>query len=129
MGQLKMRREKDGFWVVGADKEVFSDSYVVIPSTYMGSPVIGISDNAFVGFEYIEKFIIEEGVQKIGRGAFYRCFNLDEVFLPESIKEIGRGAFDFCYNLRYEVPVCSCWTCYGNLLCRRPYGHGFSFPR
>ena len=94
-----MRRREDGFYVTGPDKEVFNDSYVRIPNTYLGSPVVGIAKGAFEKFQYVEKAFIEEGVKIIEEYAFC-CENLTEIFLPSSLTEIGEGAFAMCHNLR-----------------------------
>lgn len=103
MGQLKMRRREDGFYVTGPDKEVFNDSYVRIPNTYLGSPVVGIAKGAFEKFKYVEKAFIEEGVKIIEEYAFCSCENLTEIFLPSSLTEIGESAFALCHNLRHIV--------------------------
>ena len=103
MGQLKMRRREDGFYVIGPDEEVFNDSYVRIPDSYLGSPVVGVAKSAFEKFKYIEKVFIAEGVKTIEEFAFFGCENLTEIFLPNSLTEIGGGAFAMCHNLRHIV--------------------------
>ena len=103
MGQLIMRRREDGFYVIGPDVEVFNDSYVRIPNSYLGSPVVGIAKSAFEKFKYVEKVFIEEGVKTIEDFAFCGCENLTEIFLPNSLTEIGGGAFAMCHNLRHIV--------------------------
>ena len=40
----------------------------------------------------------EEG--SIKDGAFYLCYNLEEVTIPAGIKSIDDGAFRYCYNLK-----------------------------
>ena len=69
----------------------------------MGEPVIGVCEGAFAEAEWLEKVVIEDGIQKIERFAFCMCKNLKEVHLPESITEIGGGAFEGCGRLRSIV--------------------------
>lgn len=41
-----------------------------------------------------------EGVEKVEKGAFQRCSNLEQVVVGPTVKEIRQGAFDRCENLR-----------------------------
>lgn len=41
-----------------------------------------------------------EGVEKVEKGAFQRCSNLERVVVGPTVKEIRQGAFDRCENLR-----------------------------
>ena len=43
-----------------------------------------------------ERFVVPDGVEKIGNDAFSGCRNLKEVALPESVKEIDKFAFYAC---------------------------------
>lgn len=47
----------------------------------------------------ISSITIPEGVTRIGKGAFCRCFTLRSIALSESILEIGESAFAECINL------------------------------
>ncbi|MBQ9951707.1 MAG: leucine-rich repeat protein [Clostridia bacterium] len=42
------------------------------------------------------ELIVEDGVESIGTGAFYRCTAFTEISLPDSLTEIGEKAFQGC---------------------------------
>lgn len=42
---------------------------------------------------------IEEGVERIGDGAFYNCGNLTTINIPASLKSCGSGAFGMCKKI------------------------------
>ncbi len=44
---------------------------------------------------YISKVTVSPGITKIGKGAFYRSLNINQIDLPGSVTEIGEGAFYF----------------------------------
>ena len=48
---------------------------------------------------YITTVIIEAGVTKIGKNAFYFCQSLGSVTIPASVTSIGECAFNECYSL------------------------------
>ena len=47
----------------------------------------------------ITKVILEEGITKIGAGAFYYCSALTKVTVPNSVETIGASAFRSCTGL------------------------------
>lgn len=49
--------------------------------------------------EEIRSIVIENGVTRIGGGAFYNCTELVDVSIPNSVTEIGWGAFASCKRL------------------------------
>lgn len=51
----------------------------------------------------MENFIVSEGVEVIGMGAFKGCKNLSKIVLSESVREIGESAFENCYSLKTVV--------------------------
>ncbi len=80
-----------------------TDTDIVIPSTYMGSPVTSIGSSAFEDCKNLTSVEIPDGVTTIGRSAFYGCDNLDSVVIPNTVKGIGYQAFYNCNNLQYTV--------------------------
>lgn len=46
-----------------------------------------------------QRYIIQDGVTKIGYSAFYNCISLKEITIPDSVTSIGDSAFDGCTSL------------------------------
>ena len=51
----------------------------------------------------ITQVVIEDGVENIGLGAFYKCSNLVSVIIPESVTIITGEAFEYCTSLENIV--------------------------
>lgn len=47
----------------------------------------------------LTEVIFEEGVEKIGKGAFAGCTGITSIRIPNSVKEVGAGAFEGCTGL------------------------------
>jgi hypothetical protein len=48
----------------------------------------------------IKSVVIEDGVTRIGSGAFMKCSSLTDVNIANSVKSIGRNAFSECSSLK-----------------------------
>ena len=77
---------------------------VEIPSVLGGKPVVAIGDNAFQmpNLEIrtdITAVILPEGLQSIGRSAFWGCAGIASIEIPDSVTEIGVAAFETCMAL------------------------------
>ncbi len=120
-GTLTFSMTNGGYKVSGKG---FNGSVVVIPSTFMGKPVVEIAQDAFGGNRNIERVVIPKTVKTIGSHAFLHCFFLREVIfeegselisigdsafnntaivsitLPEGLKTIGEGAFNSCDDMK-----------------------------
>lgn len=72
---------------------------ITIPAVYRGKPVRDIDDFVFKQSQNLKTVVIEDGLVKIGFGAFSECINLNEVVLPESLTEIDAIAFMGCASL------------------------------
>ena len=77
---------------------------VEIPSILGGKPVVAIGNNAFQmpNLEIrtdITAVILPEGLQSIGRSAFWGCAGITSIEIPDSVTEIGWAAFETCENL------------------------------
>ena len=51
----------------------------------------------------IRRVIIEPGINSIGRQAFCRHRELEEVSIPETVEKIGYSAFRDCLQLKKSV--------------------------
>ncbi len=120
-GTLTFSLTNGGYKVSGRN---FSGSQVVIPSTFMGKPVVEIDQDAFGGNRNIERVVIPKTVKTIGDEAFMYCHFLKEivfeegseltsigdsafygtalvsVVLPEGLKTIDEGAFHSCDDMK-----------------------------
>ena len=85
--------------LIGCAKTVTGD--VVIPSSYLGSPVTAIGELAFLNADRagITSVTIPEGVRRIGRAAFSDLAAMTEVELPATLETIGESAFQDCAAL------------------------------
>ena len=61
--------------------------------------VKAIDDNVFSNCTNIDTLIIGNGVERIGRSAFYWCYRMKSVSLPTSLKSIGESSFTECNNI------------------------------
>lgn len=68
------------------------------------SSVTEVADRAFwgmfYGWETLQGVVLNEGLQKIGKGAFHACNKLAIVKLPSTVTEVGDYAFDICQGLK-----------------------------
>ncbi len=63
-----------------------------------------IPENAFMGCKSIQKVIIHNGVEVIGKFAFRYCDNLNTIILPKTLNRIEQWAFAFCDSLK-EITI------------------------
>lgn len=120
-GALTFSLVNGGYKVSGRN---FNGSEVIIPSTFMGKPVVEIDQDSFGGNRNIERVVIPKTVKTIGNHAFLHCVFLREVIfeeeselisigdgafnntaivsitLPEGLKTIGDGAFNSCDDMK-----------------------------
>jgi len=92
---LKMVSNGDGTYNVD-DIGVATDRDIVIPSTYNGKAVTGISANAFVDCDNVTSIFIPEGITTIGESAFKNCSRMKNVSIASSVKQIDTSAFSDC---------------------------------
>jgi len=95
------------------------DTQIIIPATYEGLPVSGISPRAFLTLKTLTYVHLPEGATSIGEWAFQGCSQLRRVEIPSTVHHIGREAFDGCLRLTealipegvsviYEATFCDC---------------------
>ncbi len=70
-----------------------SDTYIIIPETYKGKPIISIGNYVFKDNNKIKSITIPEGVTSIGDYAFSHCSSLTSITIPDSVTSIGYAAF------------------------------------
>ena len=75
------------------------DTQIIIPATYEGLPVLGISPRAFLTLKTLTYVHLPEGATSIGEWAFQGCSQLRRVEIPSTVNHIGREAFDECLRL------------------------------
>lgn len=97
---------ENGYALTGCKN--FSGEWVVIPDTYLGKPVLAVSQYAFghglIAAEWTppEEYLPIEGVrfsvwlETIADSAFNSCPNLRYVSLPGSVSSVGTLAFEGC---------------------------------
>ncbi len=101
---LEYMQNEDGrsFSVTGIGS--CSDTDIVIPSSYDGSPVTRIEDSAFISCENLVSVTIPDGVTSIGDDAFSECSNLTSVTIPGSVTTIGDCAFSLSGLIKITIP-------------------------
>ena len=75
-----------------------SETYLTIPGTINGYPVVKIGDGAFEGNTTITQVYLPNSVTEIGAKAFKNCTALESISGP-SVTSIGEEAFYGCVNL------------------------------
>ena len=85
------------YWVTGVQS--CTDPILIIPSTYQGKPVVGISEKSFYKNTVLEEVVIPESVKTCEYRAFYKCTSLKRVVLPDGIKDIPSDMFFGCGQL------------------------------
>lgn len=86
-----------GYTVTGAYFDG-RDNYTV-PETYLGLPVVAVSDYAFSGCEELTGITLPSSVTTVGIGAFYNCSNLKSVELLGAVT-VKESAFAECTSLK-----------------------------
>ena len=76
-----------------------TDIEIVIPSIYMGKPVMSIGYQAFEKCISITNVAIPNSITFIDSWAFCYCTSLTSIEIPSSVTNIGFSAFRTCTNL------------------------------
>ena len=64
-----------------------------------------IGEGAFCDCKNLEKISFSRGIRKIRGGAFSRCYKIKEIILKEGLEEIGDAAFYRCSRLKHLTLV------------------------
>lgn len=95
--------EKSKILTVNGTGEIW-DQFTLFNPQYTGSTGSGDQSPIFVTYlwvdwienQQIKSANIENGITRIGEGAFYWCVSLESVSLPQSLDSIGIAAFYYC---------------------------------
>lgn len=93
----KLNSDKSGYLVAGVGTCLDKD--ILIPESYNGKPVTGISRSAFYGCSSLRSITIPESVTRIESYAFYNCSGLTSITIPENVNSIDMFAFYGCNGL------------------------------
>lgn len=88
--------DKDGREIVSynvTDCDTSVSGALLVPGEYKGLPVKGITDGALAGCKDVKSIIIGEGVETIGKRAFWQCDSLEALTLPGSLLSIDDDPF------------------------------------
>ena len=72
---------------------------LIIPSAYLGKPVVGIGPYAFEDCTDLSNIVIPNSVTSIGPSAFFGCTGLSNIAIPDSVTSIAPSAFFGCRAL------------------------------
>lgn len=95
---------KDGVaLVVGVKPELAT---LDIPQTFGNSPVMVLSEEALRYQFDLKAVTLPQGLQIIGKEAFYSCSSLKSLQIPDTVHHIGTYAFAFCREMRWlNIPA------------------------
>ncbi len=109
---LKNVEFENGPIKIGSRIFVFSDN---LETFVAGEGTTEVADRAFYAIKLeitswgtkevniprpnLKKVILPQGVQKIGKEAFYRCTSLKDFTMPQSVTSIGESAFYYCSSI------------------------------
>lgn len=107
----RFRKREDGTIII--TRYIGDRTEVSVPERIGKYPVTAIGKYAFSPKEIyttddihecqstITKITLPNGIQSIGKGAFFACGNLTEMVIPDSVREINYGIFEWCTSLRF----------------------------
>lgn len=120
--EFVLNPEKDGYLL---NYYLYNANRIVVPSTYLGLPVVGINESAFSGttlqsivlpntIEFIGAFsfninntttmILPNSIHSIEEWAFQGTWNLTSLTLPENLVKVGDNAFANSKLTHLEIP-------------------------
>ena len=74
---------EDGYHITRYNYKAKSTTRVVIPETYLDTPIVGIRDGAFVYASGIKKVYIPKTITNIDNGAFVNCGTIERLEVSE----------------------------------------------
>ena len=85
------RREEGGWIAEGLSAEGNAASALVVPTYYQGEPVIGISEDLFVGNKTLARVTVQPNIGVLHDGIFRGCSGLRELILTGSPADYTAG--------------------------------------
>ncbi len=85
-----------GGYLVSSKSGVTYPADLVIPSTYGGRPIVGVSASGFKNITTIHSVELPSTTVFIGNSAFYGCSKLTTVFIPQNASVVENNAFYSC---------------------------------
>ena len=85
------------------EREYFDDD--TLTEFVVNEGIEEIGKGAFSDCSNLETISFSRGIRKIGDFAFFSCEKIEEIILKEGLEEIGGGAFDSCSRLKHVVLV------------------------
>ena len=86
--------------------EAFGDC-TSLSSVTFGSGLKSVEYNGFANCESLKKVVLPEGLEKL-EGAFYECYNLENITFPNSLSEIDDSTIydtKWYANIAYGTPI------------------------
>ena len=106
-GQKKGLKPSEGlaFYITGGKAYITglgtcTDSDIVIPTTYNGYPVIGLSGAGVFASSSITSIYFPEGFQRFSNEGVKNCSNLTTIYVPSTINSIAVNCFYNCPLLK-----------------------------
>lgn len=88
------------------DVTTIGNSFISLEDLTIGSKVNAICDYFCQDNTALTSLFIPENVKTIGKKAFYRNYNLNEIIFDEGVESIGESAFGYGedeFNMNYEI--------------------------
>ena len=86
---LQYTLSDDGMYYTLTGMGTNTDTDVVVPAEHEGLPVKAIGDYAFEANTAITSIILQDGIERIGEGAFKNCTALISIHIPHSVQSMA----------------------------------------
>ncbi len=95
-----------GLLVSGLTEQGMQEPVLVVPSSYNGKPVVGLTQTAFAENTYLQELTLPATVESIPDGAFAGCVSLTRLNLlhQETTPSVGEGLLERAAQLKIYVP-------------------------
>lgn len=101
LDELFIYSVSNGQVTISGNSDISGD--ITIPASYMGCPVVAISNSAFFNHTEITSITIPSTVTTIGSSAFFDCDGITSITIPNSVTSLGKSALGNCTNLNTVI--------------------------